>query len=250
MARWQRHAETALGSRTSRPAPRAERCTCHVSVRRWRLDGDFDTEGGALLDTAIRHAMTRDVDGEPPAPRPAAAPTLSVDLARWYLDHHHDNKVARRRTHLDVIIAVDNLQHGGPGELHDGTIVDPKTMARLACDAHLHRVIMDRSSTILDYGRRTHIVPHGLREASTSAIGTADSRTVIDPPPGVKPTTFSTGNSAAPPDPTTSCCYAAGITTSSTSTAGNTLCTPTTPSKSSPPTAAFPKPATPIAAPG
>ena len=45
--------------------------------RRWRLDADFDTEGGALIDTAIRHAMTRDADGEPPAPWPAATPTPS-----------------------------------------------------------------------------------------------------------------------------------------------------------------------------
>jgi hypothetical protein len=38
-------------------------------------------------------------------------------------------------------------------------------MARLACDADVHRVIMDRSSTVLDYGRRARIVPNGLRQA-------------------------------------------------------------------------------------
>jgi hypothetical protein len=136
-----------------------------IGAGRWRLDADLDTEGGALLDTAIRHAMTRDAEGEPvrtPARRRADA---LVDVARWYLDHNTDNRVARRRTHLDVIITVDNLQHGGCGELPDGTLVDAKTMGRLACDADLHRVIMDRSSTVLDYGRRTHIVPHGLRNA-------------------------------------------------------------------------------------
>ena len=182
--------------------------------------------------------MTRDAEGEPvrsPARRRADA---FVDVMRWYLDHNNDNKVARRRTHLDVIITIDNLQHGGGGELPDGTLVDAKTMARLACDAHLHRVIMDRSSTILDYGRRTHIVPHGLRQALNVRDRHCRFSDCDRPPPGVKPTTFLTGNSAAPPDPTTSSCYAAATTTSSTSTAGNTACTPTTPSKSSPPTAA------------
>ena len=164
MDRWQRHAQTALGLEQADELPDRSLHLSRVG-RRWRLDGDFDTEGGALLDTAIRHAMTRDADGEPPRTMARRRADALVDFARWYLDHNTDNKVARRRTHLDVIITLDNLQHGGPGELPDGTLVDPKTMARLACDAHLHRVIMDRSSTILDYGRRTHIVPHGLREA-------------------------------------------------------------------------------------
>ena len=164
MGRWQRHAETALGLEQGDALPDRSLHLSRVG-QRWRLDADLDIEGGALLDTVIRHVMTRDADGEPPRSPARRRADALIDLLRWYLDHHHDNKVARRRTHLDVIIGVDALQHGGPGELPDGTLVDAKTMARLACDAHLHRVIMDRSSTLLDYGRRTHIVPHGLREA-------------------------------------------------------------------------------------
>ena len=165
MARWQRHAETALGLEQADQLPDRSLHLSPVGRGRWRLDGDLDTEGGALLDTAIRHAMTRDAEGEPvrsPARRRADA---LVDVVRWYLDHNTDNKIARRRTHLDVIITIDNLHDGGCGELADGTLVDPKTMARLACDADVHRVIMDRSSTVLDYGRRARIVPNGLRGA-------------------------------------------------------------------------------------
>ena len=152
-------------SRTGRPTPRPIPAPVPGGAGRWRLDADLDTEGGALLDTAIRHAITRDVEGEPvrsPARRRADA---LVDVVRWYLDHNNDNAIARRRTHLDVIITIDALQHGQGGELPDGTLLDPNTMARLACDADVHRVVMDRSSTVLDYGRRARIVPNGLREA-------------------------------------------------------------------------------------
>ena len=68
--------------------------------------------------------MTRDVDGEPPRSPARRRADAVVDFARWYLDHNTDNKVARRRNHLDVIMTVDNLQNGGSGELADGTLVD------------------------------------------------------------------------------------------------------------------------------
>ena len=165
MARWQRRAITTLGLERHDELPDRSLHLSPVGTGRWRLDADLDTEGGALLDTAIRHAITRDAEGEPQRTLARRRADALVDVMRWYLDHNTDNKIARRRTHLDVIITIDALQHGQGGELPDGTLVDAKTMARLACDAHLHRVIMDRSSTVLDYGRRTHIVPHGLREA-------------------------------------------------------------------------------------
>ena len=79
MARWQRHAQTALGLEHADALPDRSLHLSPVGRGRWRLDGDLDTEGGALLDTAIRHAMTRDADGEPPRSpaRPGAAPTRS-----------------------------------------------------------------------------------------------------------------------------------------------------------------------------
>jgi uncharacterized protein DUF222 len=165
MARWQRHAITTLGLERHDELPDRNLHLSPIGAGRWRLDADLDTEGGALLDTAIRHAITRDAEGEPQRPLARRRADALVDVARWYLDHNTDNKIARRRTHLDVILTIDNLQNGGGGELADGTLIDAKTMARLACDADLHRVIMDQTSTVLDYGRRARIVPNGLRNA-------------------------------------------------------------------------------------
>ena len=75
MARWQRRAITTLGLERHDELPDRSLHLSPVGRGRWRLDGDLDTEGGALLDTAIRHAMTRDAEGEPVAAPPAAAPT-------------------------------------------------------------------------------------------------------------------------------------------------------------------------------
>ena len=108
--------------------------------------------------------MTRDVDGEPLRTM-ARRRRCFVDLPRWYLDHHTDNKVARRRTHLDVIIGVDDAPTRRPRRTrrrHVGRREDdgPPRLRRPPAPRH-----HGPSSTILDYGRRTHIVPHGLREA-------------------------------------------------------------------------------------
>ena len=67
--------------------------------------------------------------------------------------------------HLDVVITVDALGHRHGAELLDGTPLDAATVARLVCDADVHRVVMDKSSTVLDYGRRARVVPNGLRQA-------------------------------------------------------------------------------------
>ena len=55
MDRWQRHAETALGLEQADQLPDRSLHLSRVG-RRWRLDGDFDTEGGALL---TRRSVTR-----------------------------------------------------------------------------------------------------------------------------------------------------------------------------------------------
>ena len=81
MDRWQRHAETALGLEQVDELPDRSLHLSRVG-RRWRLDGDFDTEGGALLDTAIRHAMTRDADGEPPRTMARRRADALVDVIR------------------------------------------------------------------------------------------------------------------------------------------------------------------------
>ncbi|MEP6658906.1 MAG: DUF222 domain-containing protein, partial [Acidimicrobiales bacterium] len=122
---------------------------------------------------------------------------------------------------------------GQGGELADGTLVDAKTMARLACDADVHRVIMDRSSTVLDYGRRARVVPDGLR----NALNVRDRHYRFpdcDRPPAWCEAhhifDWELGGHTKP-DKLVLLCSRHPTTTSSTSTAGNTASTPTTPSK-------------------
>ena len=47
MARWQRHAETALGLEQADQLPDRSLHLSPVGRGRWRLDADLDTEGGA-----------------------------------------------------------------------------------------------------------------------------------------------------------------------------------------------------------
>jgi hypothetical protein len=57
------------------------------------------------------------------------------------------------------------LVAGRPGRCADGTAVDATTLARLACDAAVHRVVMEGVSTVLDYGGTTRIIPASLWNA-------------------------------------------------------------------------------------
>ena len=87
-----------------------------------------------------------------------------VDVVRWYLDHNTDNKVARRRTHLDVIITIDTSNTGQGGELPDGTLVDAKTMARLAVTPTAPR----HHGPIVDGARLRATSPHRAQRPTTS----------------------------------------------------------------------------------
>jgi hypothetical protein len=54
---------------------------------------------------------------------------------------------------------------GSLGELDDGTVLHPETIRRLACDAPVTRIVLGSDSQPLDVGRRTRVVPAGMRRA-------------------------------------------------------------------------------------
>jgi Domain of unknown function (DUF222) len=71
------------------------------------------------------------------------------------------------RPHVVVTVDLQSLE-GRPGrrsELEDTGPITPETARRLACDAGVSRIITMGASEPLDVGRRTPVVPSGMRRA-------------------------------------------------------------------------------------
>jgi Domain of unknown function (DUF222) len=165
MQEWARRAEAVLGDDTDKASPQRWLHLSRILDGRRELSASFDPEGGAVIATALRLAATPDVDGEParsPAQRRADA---LVDVCRRFLDHQQDRQGGRHRPHLNVITTLDDLDGRGQGRLVDGSVLDPVTVQRLACDSGIHRVITAGRSSILDYGTTTRTVPANLYNA-------------------------------------------------------------------------------------
>ena len=165
MQDWARRADTVLGDDPEPVLPERSLHLSRILDGRRELSGSFDSEGGAVIATALRLAATGDVEGEParsPAHRRADA---LVDICRRFLDHQHHRRGGRHRPHLNIITTLPDLQRGAHGRLVDGSVLDPATLGRLACDAGIHRVVTDGRSAILDYGTTTRTVPAPLFNA-------------------------------------------------------------------------------------
>jgi len=165
MQDWARRADAVVGDDPEPALPERALHLSRILDGRRELSGSFDPEAGAVIATALRLAATGDVEGEParsPAQRRADA---LVDICRRFLDHQQTRRGGRHRPHLNIITTLDDLQRGGPGRLIDGSVLDPATLGRLACDAGIHRVVTDCRSAILDYGTTTRSVPAPLYNA-------------------------------------------------------------------------------------
>ncbi|HZA75822.1 MAG TPA: DUF222 domain-containing protein, partial [Acidimicrobiales bacterium] len=165
MQAWARYADAVLDDPPDTPQPQRSLHLSRILDGRRELRVSFDPEAGSLIETAIRLATTKDLDGEPersPARRRADA---LADVCRWFLDHQQHRRGGRHRPHLNVVATLDDLEGRGQGRLIDGTILDGTTVQRLFCDAGLHRVFVAGRSSILDYGMTTRTVPANLFNA-------------------------------------------------------------------------------------
>jgi hypothetical protein len=165
MQSWARYADATLDDPPGKPEPESSLHVSRILDGRCELRGSFDPEAGSLIETAVRLATTKDVEGEPersPARRRADA---LADVCRWFLDHQQDRRGGRHRPHLNVVTTLDDLETRGQGHLIDGTILDGTTVQRLFCDAGVHRVFVAGRSSILDYGTTTRTVPANLFNA-------------------------------------------------------------------------------------
>src|SRR5918995_342827 len=141
MQAWARYADASLDDPPDTPEPQRSLHVSRILDGRRELRGSFDPEAGSLIETAIRLATTRDVDGEP------------------------QRRPGRHRPHVNVVTTLDDLERRGQGRLIDGTIIDGTTVQRLFCDAGVHRVFVAGRSSILDYGTTTRTVPANLYNA-------------------------------------------------------------------------------------
>jgi hypothetical protein len=141
-----------------------------------RVDGDLDPETGETLLTALRAVLDAESkasrvgeDDRTPAQRRADA---LGEICRQWLDSGERPSVGGEKPHVTVTIGVDALRDvaagkgsGGTSELDHVGPVDPGVARRLACDASIRRVVMAGASEPLDVGRRTPVIPPGMRRA-------------------------------------------------------------------------------------
>jgi Domain of unknown function (DUF222)/HNH endonuclease len=134
-----------------------------------RIDGSVDPESGQSLITAlgaIQDAWAKDGSKDPRSAPQRRADAL-VELCRSYLDRSDRPRVAGERPHVVLTVDLQSLQgtYGRRSELEDTGPITPETARRLACDAGVSRVITMGASEPLDVGRRTPVVPSGMRRA-------------------------------------------------------------------------------------
>jgi hypothetical protein len=138
-----------------------------------RVDGDLDPETGESLLTALRAQVDADVrysgPGDQRTPSQRRADALG-EICRQWLASKDRPEVAGERPHVTLTLGLDHMQGNTPGttgpcELGATGPVHPETARRLTCDASIARVVLGPRSEPLDVGRRTPVVPAGIRRA-------------------------------------------------------------------------------------
>jgi Domain of unknown function (DUF222)/HNH endonuclease len=135
-----------------------------------RVDGDLDPETGqavmsalhAVMDSEIHSSLAGDVRSS--AQRRADA---LGEICRQWLDRDARPVVGRERPHVTVTMDLRTLRGelGYRSEFEEAGPVHPEIARRWACDAGVVRVITRGRSEPLDVGKRTPVVPAGIRRA-------------------------------------------------------------------------------------
>jgi Domain of unknown function (DUF222) len=236
MSHWKARAEDQLA-----PPGEEEPQHLHVSPSldgRWEVTGELRNETGQALAIALRVAETPNGEGEEPRSAAWRRADALGDICSFFLDHQNGRPTGRHRPHLNVVVDAEDLAAGRPGRFVDGSSLDGPATQRLACDAAVHRAVVEGASTILDYGTATGTVPAPL----WNALVVRDEHCRF---PGCdRPATWCDGHHvrwverAGRPGWPTSCSPAGAITTCCTRHVGRLVSMATGPSPSPTPTAA------------
>lgn len=134
------------------------------------LHGRLSPEEGAVVESALRHAMQSIPESAPgeeaTEPYGARQADALVQVARESLGGA-GTQPATGPAEMVVHVDVESLA-GLVGEdchLESGVALAPSTALRLGCDAALIALVKDRQGNPLSVGRRTRTIPHGLRRA-------------------------------------------------------------------------------------
>lgn len=164
MRSWRLHAE----AQEDGPEPAERPSELYLSRTldgRTEVAGHLSAEDAAVVEQAMAQAGPGPVpngDGAPPSAPQRRANALA-DVCRWFLTHYDQASTGvRNRPQVSVIVGLEDLVDGGPGRLADGTAVPASTVARLACDSLLHRIVMSARSAILDYGTAVRSISPAL----------------------------------------------------------------------------------------
>ena len=89
------------------------------------------------------------------------------DLARSFLDGAGTSTIGGERPHLSVHVDLAALdgQAGGLHETEEGVVLEVETVRQIACDASVSRIVFGAGSEVLDVGRKSRVVPAGMRRA-------------------------------------------------------------------------------------
>ena len=131
------------------------------------LRGFLDTEGGALLRTALEPLARPCGEGDDRSRERRFAEAL-VELAGHTLDSGVLPQHAGQRPHLQVTATLATVQgrEGAPAaELDLGGPIAAETARRLGCDAAVTRVVFGADSAVLDVGRATRVPATATRRA-------------------------------------------------------------------------------------
>ena len=89
------------------------------------------------------------------------------DLSRSFLEGTESPEVGGEKPHANIHVDLDALRGvaGGLHETETGHVLSVDTVRQLACDASVSRIVLGPGSEILDVGRKTRVIPAGLRRA-------------------------------------------------------------------------------------
>jgi hypothetical protein len=121
----------------------------------WRLEAFADPEGSATLQAALDAAMAPSSADDTRSTTQRRYDAL-IELARFSLEHGGVPSVGGVRPQILVTCSPESLS-GTPGAapavLPDATPLPAGTLARIACDAAINRVVFGPSGAVLDLGR-------------------------------------------------------------------------------------------------
>ncbi len=132
------------------------------------IEGDFaltETAGEAFV-TALDAVMPPPNENDERTPSQRRHDALE-DLARSFLEGTASPEVGGEKPHVNFHVDLNGLQGvaGGLHETEDGHVLGVDTVRQLACDASVSRIVLGPGSEILDVGRKTRVIPAGLRRA-------------------------------------------------------------------------------------